>query len=116
MPTSQDVATRAGVSRTAVSFVLNDRPGTGIPEETRQRVLSAAAALGYRPNSAARSLVSGRTWTLGVIVNESRDDATDDAFLPPLLRGIDASARAAGYHLLLEYWAGTVATSPTARW
>jgi LacI family transcriptional regulator len=103
LPTSRDVAERAGVSRTVVSFVLNDRPHTGIPEATRQRVLLAAAELGYQPNSAARSLVSGRAGTLGVIVTETRADAYDDAFLPQLLRGIDSGARAAGFRILLEY-------------
>jgi LacI family transcriptional regulator len=93
------------VSRTVVSFVLNDRPHTGIPEATRQRVLLAAAELGYQPNSAARSLVSGRARTLGVVVTETRADAYDDAFLPSLLRGIDSGARAAGFRILLEYLA-----------
>lgn len=105
VPTSRDVAERAGVSRTVVSFVLNDRPHTGIPEVTRQRVLRAASDLGYRPNSAARSLVSGRTRTLGVVVNETRTDAYGDAFLPELLRGIDRSAREVGFRIQLEYLA-----------
>lgn len=91
------------MSRTVVSFVLNNRPHTGIPEETRQRVLRAVAELGYHPNNAARSLASGATRTLGVIVSETRNDAYGDTFLPALLRGIDASARAAGYRVALEY-------------
>ncbi len=68
-----DVAARAGVSRTAVSYVLNGREGVSIPEGTRARILAAAAELGYRPNRAARALVSGRTglvsfWTIGSTV------------------------------------------------
>lgn len=102
-PTSRDIAERAGVSRTVVSFVLNNRPHVGISDETRRRVLQAVAELGYRPNSAARSLVSGRTSTIGVVVNERRPDAYGDAFLPELLRGIDASCREVGYRMLLEY-------------
>lgn len=102
-PTSSDVAKRAGVSRTAVSFVLNDRPHAGISQATRQRVLRAAAELGYHPNRAARSLASGRTGQIGVLVSESRQDAFGDAFLPALLRGIGAAARERSYQVLLEY-------------
>ena len=102
-PTSQDVADRAGVSRTVVSFVLNNRPHTGISDETRHRVLRAAAELDYRPNRAARNLVSGLTHTLGVVVSETRQDAYGDAFLPSLLRGVDDAARTAGYRILIDY-------------
>ncbi|HEX5415555.1 MAG TPA: LacI family DNA-binding transcriptional regulator [Chloroflexota bacterium] len=102
-PTSRDVAQRAGVSRTVVSFVLNDRPHSGIPDATRQRVLRAAAELGYLPNRAARALASGRSRQLAILVGETRNDAYGDAFLPTLLRGIDAAARAGGYRILFEY-------------
>ncbi|PAK28031.1 hypothetical protein CJD44_00880 [Streptomyces sp. alain-838] len=60
-PTSADVAREAGVSRTTVSYVLNNRPGQTIPEETRQRVLQAAERLHYRPHASARALAAGRT-------------------------------------------------------
>ncbi|MGC7101037.1 LacI family DNA-binding transcriptional regulator [Amycolatopsis lurida] len=59
--TSEDVARAAGVSRTTVSFVLNNRPGQSIPEETRQRVLEAARRLDYRPHASARTLAAGRS-------------------------------------------------------
>jgi DNA-binding LacI/PurR family transcriptional regulator len=59
--TSADVARAAGVSRTTVSFVLNDRSGQSIPEETRQRVLDAARRLDYRPHASARALAAGRS-------------------------------------------------------
>jgi LacI family transcriptional regulator len=51
--TSQDVADRAGVSRTTVSLVLNNVPGVQISKETRQRVLVAAEELNYVPDAAA---------------------------------------------------------------
>ena len=53
-PTSAQVARRAGVSRTAVSFVLNNVMDQGISAATRERVLQAARELGYEPNAAAR--------------------------------------------------------------
>ncbi|MEU0743757.1 LacI family DNA-binding transcriptional regulator [Streptomyces sp. NPDC006134] len=59
--TSADVARLAGVSRTTVSYVLNNRPGEVIPEETRRRVLEAAERLQYRANSSARALAAGRS-------------------------------------------------------
>lgn len=58
-----DVATRAGVSRTTVSSVLNGRADAAIPEETRARIRAAIAELGYRPNAGARALAAkGREW------------------------------------------------------
>ncbi|WP_280435364.1 LacI family DNA-binding transcriptional regulator [Nocardia carnea] len=59
--TSSDVAFAAGVSRTTVSFVLNNRADQSISEETRQRVLDAAQRLEYRPNASGRALAAGRS-------------------------------------------------------
>ena len=59
--TSADVARVAGVSRTTVSYVLNNRPGEVIPAETRRRVLEAAERLAYRPRASARTLAGGRS-------------------------------------------------------
>lgn len=59
--TSADVAKATGLSRTTVSYVLNDTPGHRVPEVTRQRVLDAAHELGYTPSPAARALRTGRS-------------------------------------------------------
>lgn len=59
--TSADVARSAGVSRATVSYVLNNTPHQVIPDATRQRVLDAAAELGYMPSAAARALSRGRS-------------------------------------------------------
>ena len=66
-PTMADVATRAGVSRTLVSFILDGKPGAS--EDTRRRVLAVADELGYRPDSAAQLLARGRSRTLGVLMD-----------------------------------------------
>jgi DNA-binding LacI/PurR family transcriptional regulator len=62
--TSVDVARAAGVSRTTVSYVLNNTAHQKIPEDTRLRVLEAATRLGYAPSAAARALRIGRTDTV----------------------------------------------------
>lgn len=64
-PVMADVAKLAGVSHQTVSRVLNDHPN--VRPQTREDVLAAIRELGYRPNAAARTLVTGRTCTLGVI-------------------------------------------------
>lgn len=99
--TSQQVAKRAGVSRTTVSFVLNDAPGSNISEETRQKVLQAAEELGYVPNAAARSLVSGRTLTIGLVVSHA-EHLQVDAFIPQLLYSLSHNSHLHGYRVLLE--------------
>jgi LacI family transcriptional regulator len=97
--TSIDIARHAGVSRTTVSFVLNHAPG--VRQATRDRVLRAAAKLGYVPNSAARMLVSGRSNTLGLLI--SRLDLLQvDAFIPRLLYGIERICNDFGYKLLVD--------------
>ena len=99
---SLDVAKLAGVSRTTVSFVLNDVPGVKITEETRQRVLQAARELNYYPTAAARSLASGKTKRIGLVLGEGKKRLSADAFLPAFLQGITASVHRRGYLLVLQ--------------
>ena len=100
--TSQDVAELAGVSRTTVSFVLNNVPGMKISQETRQRVLEAARQLNYYPASAARSLASGRTNFIGLVLCQSPTSIFADAFLPEVIRGLGEVAQECGFRILLE--------------
>lgn len=99
--TSQQVAKKAGVSRTTVSFVLNDVSEANISEETRRRVLEAAEELGYVPNAAARSLVSGQTKTVGLVISQA-EHLQVDAFIPQLLYSLSSVSRLHGYQVLLE--------------
>jgi DNA-binding LacI/PurR family transcriptional regulator len=89
-PTIVDVAARAQVSYQTVSRVLNEHPS--VRPTTRQAVLDAMAGLGYRPSNAARTLVTGRSRTLGVL---ALDVADSDGLTP--LYGIERSARELGY-------------------
>jgi len=69
--TMQDVALAAGVSIKTVSNVINDYPY--VRDETRQRVLDAIATLGYTPNLSARSLRSGRTNVISLMIPDLRN-------------------------------------------
>ncbi len=86
-----DVARAAGVSRTTVSFVLNNTPGKSITEGTRQRVLEAAARLGYTPNEDARRLARIRSRTIGLFICHSRF-VYSDVFITRVLEGMSQSA------------------------
>jgi DNA-binding LacI/PurR family transcriptional regulator len=99
--TALDVAKKAGVSRTTVSFVLNNVKGVRISPETRERVLDAAQALNYHPNASARQLVTGRTWTLAYIERQFPEHAFGDAFMPQVLRGVHDAAAAQGFEVLV---------------
>ncbi|MFC0714059.1 LacI family DNA-binding transcriptional regulator [Cellulomonas biazotea] len=87
---AMDVARVAGVSQKTVSRVINGDPH--VRPEVRERVRAAATQLGYRPNRAARQLVSGRSRTIGVLSVGSTD------FGPAsLMVGIEHAIRSAGY-------------------
>ncbi|HLT10241.1 MAG TPA: LacI family DNA-binding transcriptional regulator [Micromonosporaceae bacterium] len=89
-----DVARLAGVSHQTVSRVLNDHPN--VRPETRSRVLEAMRVLNYRRNLAARTLVTRRSRTLGLVAFETT------LFGPAsMLYGIEQAARAAGYFVTI---------------
>lgn len=99
-PTQKDVAQKAGVSRSTVSYVLNDQTELKIPisDETRQRVMEAIAELGYEPDARAQSLRSGDTNIVGVII-----PAIQNPFFWQLLSGISAGLQENGYSLHLSH-------------
>lgn len=66
-PTIADVARRAQVTKSAVSYALNDKPG--VSPTTRRRILAAADELGWRPSAAARALMGRRSRLMGLVVN-----------------------------------------------
>ena len=84
---AEDVAQQAGVSRTTVSFVLNNTPGKAISEETRRRVLEAAERLGYIPNENARRLALSRKQAIGLFIGHSQYVYTD-AFISRVVEGM----------------------------
>jgi DNA-binding LacI/PurR family transcriptional regulator len=100
-PTSAEVARQAGVSRTTVSFVLNGVLNRGISEATRERVLAVARSMGYQPNAAARSLASGQTGTVGVVIPKAAHLYVD-AFLAQLVATVNEQCHALGLKMLIE--------------
>lgn len=101
--TSKDVADRAGVSRAAVSLVLNGRSDGNISAANQAAIRAAAVELNYTPNSVARSLRAQRTRTLGVVT----DAIATTAFGGRILSGATEVAAAAGYVLLvIDTWSG----------
>jgi DNA-binding LacI/PurR family transcriptional regulator len=101
-PTSVDVAKAADVSRTTVSFVLNNTPDVRISEETRQRVLAAARKLNYHRDATGRRLATGKTHILGLVISQSPDRVAADAFLPQVMHGLQQAAHQQGYHILFH--------------
>lgn len=92
--TSLDVAEKAGVSRSAVSRVFT--PGASVSKGTAEKVRKAAAALGYRPNVLARSLNTGRSRIIGLVVAY-----LENQFYPEAIERLSKSLQAEGYHVLV---------------
>jgi len=105
--TIKDVARAAGVSVASVSRALNGHES--VTEATRQRILAAAGQLRYVPHAAARSLITRRTDTIGVLLPDLHGE-----FFSELIRGIDAGARASGRHLLISSSHGSEAEAAQA--
>ncbi len=95
-PTLKDVASRASVDASVVSRVLNQDPVLRVAPATRQRVLDAVSALGYRPNAMARGLRTARTSTIGLVLPE----VTNPVY-GAIVEGAQAAATAAGYVIVL---------------
>ena len=92
----KQLAAHLNLSPTTLSLVLNDAPAAvSIPQETKDRIFSAARELNYRPNYLARSLRVQRTHTLGVIVPE-----LSDGYSAMVLNGVEAILSTQGYFYL----------------
>jgi LacI family transcriptional regulator len=92
--TSVDVARAAGVSQTTVSRIVNGHEG--VSDKVRTKVEAAIEKLGYRPNLSARSLVTSRTHTIGVVLGDPRN-----SFYAEVLHAVSAALNAAGYRALI---------------
>ncbi|HVO18418.1 MAG TPA: LacI family DNA-binding transcriptional regulator [Anaeromyxobacter sp.] len=98
---SLDVARRAGVSRTTVSFVLNNAPGKSIPEATRARVLAAARELAYVPNARARSIALVRHRTIGFFIPHA-GYVSSDAYVHRIIQGMSPVLNKSRFRLVVQ--------------
>lgn len=109
--TIKDVAKRAGVSTATVSLVLSERPGVRISEATRQRVREAAKELEFTPNILARSLISGKSEMLGVVV-----DDLSSPFVVGVVEGVERAARERRHHVIICQAKNAEEEMDTVRW
>lgn len=93
--TIKDIAKKANVSITTVSRVLNNKT-EGIGDETRRNVLKIIDEMGYQPNRIARSLITNKTNTIGLIIPDIRNP-----FFPELVRGVEDVANSKQYNVFL---------------
>lgn len=99
-PTLEAVATRAGVSKSTVSRVVNGEPT--VATDIRDLVMRAVNELGYIPNPAARSLVTRRTDSIAVIVSDpSAGLVSDDPMFSTVVRAASREFEAAGKQVML---------------
>jgi DNA-binding LacI/PurR family transcriptional regulator len=98
--TINDIAREAGVSKGAVSYALNDRPG--LSASTRARIIRIADELGWRPNSAARSLSAARADACGLVLARAPEVVAAEAFFPGFLAGIESELSARSISLNLQ--------------
>ncbi len=95
-PTLDDVADRAGVSRTLVSLTLRGLPGAG--DDTRRAIHTAASELGYVPDAAARILASQSSRAIGVLLRDLHN-----AFFADVVDGLHSSVRESGFQVMMAF-------------
>ena len=95
MATIKDVAREANVSVATVSRVFND--SGPVSDETRQRIRDVAERLRYYPHGGARSLITSKTSTIGVLLPDLYGE-----FFSEVIRGMDQAAQRSGYHVLVS--------------
>ena len=98
----QHIAKIAGVSKSTVSRVINDQPN--VSEDTRRRVLEAINVSGYRPNKAARALVTRQTRVLSIVIPTEMSATFTDPYFPALVQSISLAANECNYAVML--WVG----------
>jgi DNA-binding LacI/PurR family transcriptional regulator len=94
-----DIAQKAGVSKTTVSFAFNNPER--LPEQTVKRILKTAEELGYSPDPVARSMSTGHTGTIGVLVPQSIPNVIRNPFIPEFLEGVGEICTREGLSLMI---------------
>ncbi|MBA4866077.1 LacI family DNA-binding transcriptional regulator [Streptomyces sp. PSKA54] len=100
-PTISDVATRAGVSKGAVSRTFNG--GKGISPGTMARIRAAAAELNWTPSTAARAVSGGPAHAVGLVLRRPAELLELDPFFPAFLAGVESALTSVGYAAVLRF-------------
>jgi DNA-binding LacI/PurR family transcriptional regulator len=98
--TIRDIADRAGVSKGAVSYALNGRPG--VSEKTRQRIVSIAEELGWYPNRAARALSAERADACGLVLARPAKTLALEPFFMEFIAGVESELSAKSIALTIQ--------------
>ncbi|WP_206192414.1 LacI family DNA-binding transcriptional regulator [Scrofimicrobium canadense] len=105
--TIEDVARKAGLSKTAVSFVFNGR--SGVSAESQKRIMQAAEELGWRPDARARALSLSQTHVLGLVVKRDPSLLSTDPFFAGFVSGVQMGLAEHNYSLMLQVVSDTEA-------
>ena len=97
--TVKEIAKMAGVSVTAVSFVLNDRPG--VSDATREKVQKIIKETGFRPNLSSKKLVEGKSYNICLMMSKG-SSPFDDLFYYEIMRGILEESRKHSYNIIIS--------------
>jgi alanine racemase len=97
--TIKDIALKAGISKTAVSFAFNNP--SRLSETTLKHILAIAEEMGYSPNPVARSMTTGRTGAIGLLVPQPIDEIIRNPHFPEFIEGIGDVCTRSGLSLML---------------
>ncbi|NCP84827.1 MAG: LacI family transcriptional regulator [Bacteroidetes bacterium] len=92
--TLKEVAAELGVSTMTVSRAINNRPN--VDEKTKKKIMEVVTRMGYTPNLVAKSLISSKTYTIGVVIPE-----ISHSFFPEVVKGIEEVANEHNYQIFL---------------
>ena len=98
--TISEIAERAGVSKSAVSYALNDKPG--LSDVTRERILTIAESLGWYPHHAARSLSAARAGACGIVIARHAETLALEPFYMEFIAGVESELSARSVALTIQ--------------
>jgi DNA-binding LacI/PurR family transcriptional regulator len=98
--TISEIAERAGVSKSAVSYALNDKPG--LSDGTRSRILTIAEGLGWYPNHAARSLSAARAGACGLVIARPARTLAIEPFYMEFIAGVESELSSRSIALTIQ--------------
>jgi DNA-binding LacI/PurR family transcriptional regulator len=111
--TIKDIAKQLNISVSTVSYALNGGPRQ-VPDAVKDRVLSKAREIGYRPNRLARSMVTGKSMTIGIVPDRPEHDIMLGPYVQGMVNAVMNGAEDSGYDILFYTRADATRTRETA--